>query len=44
MCKKWLVELNILDIRNKLNNDLVDENKINNQVKEHYSYLQNNDY
>ncbi len=28
-----------LDIRNKLNVDLVDGNKIDNQVKEHYSYL-----
>lgn len=33
-----------LDIRNKLNNDLVDVNKIDNQVKIHYSYLPNNDY
>lgn len=41
---KSLKDIFPLDIRNKLNNDLVDVNKINNQVKEHYSYLQNNDY
>lgn len=41
---KSLKDIFPLDIRNKLNDDLVDRNKIDNQVKEHYSYLQNNDY
>ena len=33
-----------IDIRNKLNNSLVNSNQLKRQVKEHYSYLQNNDY
>ena len=37
---KSIKEIFPLDIRNKLNDDLVDGNKIDNQVKEHYSYLQ----
>jgi hypothetical protein len=37
---KSIKEIFPLDIRNKLNDDLVDRNKIDNQVKEHYSYLQ----
>lgn len=37
---KSIKEIFPLDIRNKLNDDLVDKNKIDNQVKEHYSYLQ----
>lgn len=37
---KSLKEIFPVDIRNKLNNDLVDGNKIDNQVKEHYSYIQ----
>ena len=42
--QKSLKDIFPLDIRSRLNNDLVDGNKIDNQVKEHYSYLQNNDY
>lgn len=37
---KSIKEIFPLDIRNKLNDDLVDGKKIDNQVKEHYSYLQ----
>lgn len=39
---KSIEEIFPLDIRNKLNDDLVDENKIDNQVEKHYSYLQDN--
>lgn len=41
---KSLKDIFPVDIRNRLSNDLVDGNKIDNQVKEHYYYLQNNDY
>ena len=37
---KSIKEIFPLDIRNKLDDDLVDGNKIDNQIKEHYSYLQ----